>query len=369
MRELLIDGRRIADDTPCFVIAEIGHNHQGSVERAKELFHAAKDAGVDAVKLQKRDNRRLYTRALYDSPYDNENSFGPTYGAHREALELDRDAYVELRACARELGLVFFATAFDEPSADLLAELDVPAFKIASGDLTNTPLLRHVASFGKPLVVSTGGATLEDVDRAVEAITGAGGTLCLLQCTAAYPAAVEDLNLGAITTLRERYPELVVGLSDHQDGIAMAPVAFMLGARVIEKHFTLSHTAKGTDHAFSLMPEGMRKLVRDLRRVPIAIGDGVKRPLPSEEKPLQKMGKKLVAARPLPAGHVLAEGDLVPKSPADGGLPPYAVEDLLGRRLVRPLVEDQAILADDVDGGWTADGLSRAGSRSPAVTS
>ena len=208
-------------------------------------------------------------------------------------------------SCATRLGASassFFATAFDEPSADLLAELDVPAYKIASGDLTNTPLLRHVASFGKPLVVSTGGATIEDVDRAVEAVSASTRTLCLLQCTAAYPAAVEDLNLGVITTLRERYPELVIGLSDHQDGIAMAPVAYMLGARVIEKHFTLSHTAKGTDHAFSLMPEGMRKLVRDLRRVPIAIGDGVKRPLPSEQKPLEKMGKKLVAARALERG-------------------------------------------------------------------
>ena len=366
VRELTIEGRRIADDTPCFVIAEIGHNHQGSVEKARELLELAKQCGVDAVKLQKRDNRRLYTRALYESPYDNENSFGATYGEHREALELDRAAYVELQACARELGLVFFATAFDEPSADLLAELDVPAYKIASGDLRNTPLLRHVAALGKPVVVSTGGATIEDVDRAVEVVTGAGGTLCLLQCTASYPAAVEDLNLGAITTLRERYPELVIGLSDHQDGIAMAPVAYMLGARVLEKHFTLSHTAKGTDHAFSLMPEGMRKLVRDLRRVPIAIGDGVKRPLPSEQKPLQKMGKKLVAARALEVGHVLLDGDLVAKSPADGGLPPYALDDLLGRPLLRALAEEEAILAGDVDGGWPG-APAGVGSRSPAV--
>jgi N-acetylneuraminate synthase/sialic acid synthase len=363
VRELTIEGRRIADDTPCFVIAEIGHNHQGSVERARELIRAAHEAGVDAVKLQKRDNRRLYTSALYDSPYDNENSFGPTYGAHREALELDRDAYVQLRDEARSLGLAFFATAFDEPSADLLAGLDVPAYKIASGDLTNTPLLRYVAAFGKPLVVSTGGATIEDVDRAVETVVGVGGTLCLLQCTAAYPAAVEDLNLGVITTLRERYPELVIGLSDHQDGIAMAPVAYMLGARVVEKHFTMSHTAKGTDHAFSLMPEGMRKLVRDLRRVPIAVGDGVKRPLPSEEKPLQKMGKTLVATRALDVGHVLAEGDLVAKSPAGGGLPPYALDDLLGRTLVRALDAEEAIGAADVDGPVAAESLSRVASR------
>jgi N-acetylneuraminate synthase/sialic acid synthase len=348
VRELTIDGRRISDDTRCFVIAEIGHNHQGSVERALQLLVAAKDCGVDAVKLQKRDNRSLYTRALYDAPYDHENSFGATYGAHREALELDRGAYAELQACARELGLVFFATAFDERSADLLEELDLPAYKIASGDLRNTPLLRHIASFGKPMVVSTGGATLEDVDRAVETVLPVNEQLCLLQCTAAYPAGVEELNLAVITTLRERYPELVVGLSDHQDGIAMSLVAYMLGARMIEKHFTLSHTLKGTDHAFSLMPEGMRKLVRDLARVPDALGDGVKRPLPSETAPLQKMGKKLVAARDLPAGHTLAPGDLVARSPADEGVPPYVLDEVLGCVLVRPLAEDQALVLDDV---------------------
>ncbi len=349
MRELFIDGRRVADDGDVYVIAEIGHNHQGSVERAKELFHAAHDCGVDAVKLQKRDNRALFTRELYDQPYEHENSFGATYGEHREALELGHDAYLELQAYARELGLGFFATAFDETSADFLAELDVPAFKIASGDITNTPLLRHVASFRKPVIVSTGGATIDDVDRAVDAVRAFDAPLCLLQCTAAYPAAVEDLNLQVIATLRERYPDVVVGLSDHQDGIAMSLVAYMLGARVIEKHFTLSHTWKGTDHAFSLMPEGMRKLVRDLRRVPDALGDGVKRPLQIEEKPLQKMGKKLVATRPLPLGHELSEGDLAPRSPADGGLPPSELEALLGRCLVRPLAADEAIGHDDVE--------------------
>jgi sialic acid synthase len=348
VRELIIDGRRIADDTRPFVIAEIGHNHQGDVGKAEELFVQAKQCGVDAVKLQKRDNRRLFTRAAFDAPYENENSFGPTYGLHREALELDRKAYAELRDSARQLGLVFFATAFDEASADLLEELDLPAYKIASGDLRNTPLLRHVASFGKPMVISTGGATLDDVDRALDTVLPLNAQVCVLQCTAAYPAAVEELELGVITSFRERYPDLVIGLSDHQDGIAMSTVAYMLGARVIEKHFTLSHAAKGTDHAFSLMPEGMRKLVRDLVRIPVAIGDGVKRPLESERQPLQKMSKKLVAARALPAGHVLAEGDLVSKSPADEGLPPYALDDLLGQALVRPLAEEEAILAGDV---------------------
>jgi N-acetylneuraminate synthase/sialic acid synthase len=348
VRELIVDDRRIADDTRCFVIAEIGHNHQGSVEQAQRLFVAARDCGVHAVKLQKRDNRTLFTSAQYDAPYDNENSFGATYGEHREALELDSGAYAELQACAKELGLVFFATAFDVPSADLLAGLEMPAYKIASGDLRNTPLLRHVASIGKPMIVSTGGATIEDVDRAVETVLPINSQLCLLQCTASYPASVEQLNLQVIATLRARYPELVVGLSDHQDGIAMSLVAYMLGARVIEKHFTLSHTLKGTDHAFSLMPEGMRKLVRDLERVPDALGDGVKRPLPAEEQPLRKMGKQLVAARTLPAGHVLAVDDLRIVSPADGGLPPYELDALVGRSLRRQLATEQAVTFDDL---------------------
>ena len=349
MRELVLDGRRISDESGCFVIAEIGHNHQGSLENARELFRAAKDCGVDAVKLQKRDNRALFTRAAFDAPYDNESSFGVTYGEHREALELGGDEYATLQAYARELGLVFFATAFDFASADLLAELDVPAYKLASGDLRNTPLLRYVASFGKPMVLSTGGATLEDVDRAVEAVRPLNDQLCILQCTAAYPAATEELNLAVITTLRERYPELVIGLSDHQDGISMALVAYMLGARVIEKHFTLSHSLKGTDHPFSLMPEGMRKLVRDLSRVPAAVGDGVKRRYPSEEGPLRKMGKQLVASRELSTGHVLTVDDIAIKSPADGGLPPYELDNVVGRRLARPLAVDQNVTLDALE--------------------
>jgi N-acetylneuraminate synthase/sialic acid synthase len=347
--ELHVNRRRIADDEPAYVIAEIGHNHQGEVEKAKALIHAATECGVDAVKFQKRANRRLFTRAFYDSPYDNENSFGATYGQHREALELKKSDWFELSRYSREEGTGFVAAAFDEPSADLLAELDVDAFKFASGDLLNVPFLRYVAAFRKPLFLSTGGGTVEDIDRAVEAILPVNPQLCILHCTASYPADVEDLNLSVIATLKERYPELVIGLSDHHNGIAMAPVAFMLGARAFEKHFTLNHAWKGTDHAYSLMPDGMRRFVRDLHRVPAALGDPVKRRLPSEERPLHKMGKKLVAARALRAGHVLAPGDLEAKSPADGGLPPYELDRLLGRTLLRPLSFEQDVTLDDVE--------------------
>src|ERR687888_479518 len=349
MRRLVIDGVEITDDAPCYVIAEIGHNHQGDLELAKRLIDAAKECGCDAVKLQKRSNRTLFTREFYDQPYDNELSFGRTYGEHREALELGWDEYVELQRHSREVGITFFAAPFDIESADFLAELDVPVYKTASADIRNTPLLRHIAGFGKPILLSTGGATLEDVDRALEAILPLNEQVAVLQCTSAYPCETEDLNLNVITTLRERYPSLVIGLSDHQNGISMALVAYMLGARVIEKHFTLNHAWKGRDHAFSLMPEGMRKLVRDLHRVPAALGDEVKRPLPVEEPALRKMGKKLVAARDLEPGHVLAMQDVAIKSPADGGLPPNQLERIVGMRLRRGLRFEENVLLEDLE--------------------
>src|SRR5215218_4917036 len=217
-RQLTIDRFEINDRSDCYLIAEIGHNHQGSVEQAKAMVTVAKDCGAHAVKLQKRSNRTLYTREFFEQPYDNEFSFGPTYGEHREALELGRDAYVELQRYARELGITLFATPFDVESADFLAELDMPAYKFASADLLNTPLLRHVAAFGKPVLLSTGGATIEDVDRAVEAMRPLNEQIAVMQCTAAYPCETEDLNLQVITSLRERYPDYVIGLSDHQNG-------------------------------------------------------------------------------------------------------------------------------------------------------
>lgn len=323
-------------------MAEIGHNHQGDLEKCKELFRVAKECGVDAVKLQKRDNRALYTRAMYDKPYDHENSFGSTYGEHREALEFGREEYQELQQYCRELGLTFFATVFDLPSADFLARLDMPAYKIASGDLKTIQLLKYVAGIGKPMIVSTGGAAMEDVVRAYDAIMPINQQLSFLQCTAAYPASPEELNLRVITTLRAQFPDLVIGLSDHENGIAMAVAAYVLGARVVEKHFTLNHTWKGTDHPFSLEPIGMRKLVRDLRRARVAMGNGIKCPLPSEQGALQKMGKKLVAGRALGIGHVLRTEDIALKSPGDG-LAPYYLDQVVGRTLTRALQPDDNI--------------------------
>lgn len=349
MRTLTIDGKTIQDNGDCYTIAEIGHNHQGNLETAREMFKVAKECGADAVKLQKRDNRSLFTEAAYNKPYDNPNSYGSTYGEHREFLEFGWHEYAELMAYAKELGVSLLSTAFDFSSADFLAKLDIPAFKIASGDLKNIPLLTHIAQYQKPIILSTGGGTMEDVRRAYDAIMPINPQLCILQCTAGYPAAFEELNLRVITTYRERFPNTVVGLSSHDNGIAMALAGYMLGARVVEKHFTLNHTWKGTDHAFSLEPIGFRKMVRDLRRVRVALGDGVKRVYETEVKPIIKMGKKIVAAKNLPEGHAIQPQDLAIKCPGDG-IPPYEIDKIIGRVITKPVAVDEDITFEVLNG-------------------
>jgi N-acetylneuraminate synthase/sialic acid synthase len=350
MRQIVLDGTTVNDDSDCYVIAEIGHNHQGSIKKALEMIKVAKNCGANAVKFQKRSNRTLFTKKLYNLPYENENSYGPTYGKHREALEFGIEEYRVLIDYAKEIDITLFATAFDFESVDFLANLDMPMYKIASADLQNTPLLKYIAAIGRPVILSTGGGDMNDILRAHETIMPINRQLCLLQCTAAYPIEeYEDMNLRVISTMRELFPDNVIGLSDHENGITMALVSYMLGARIIEKHFTLNRAWHGTDHAFSLSPNGLRRLTRDLHRTRIALGDGKKRRLKCEEKPLEKMSKKLVASRKLPAGHVLTEDDIAIKSPGDG-LPPYEFERIIGKTVIRPLDEDDDILFDNLKG-------------------
>ncbi len=346
-RSLTIDGITIDDDSDCYVIAEIGHNHQGDLDKCKQLFKAAKEAGAHAVKLQKRDNRALFTKAMYDSVYNSENSYGETYGEHREFLEFGKESYQALQAYAKELEITFFSTAFDHDSADFLAELDMPAYKIASGDITNIPLIEYVARIGKPMVISTGGANMQDVQRAYDAVMAINTQVCIMQCTSGYPPKWSELNLRVIDTYRHAFPDIVIGFSAHDNGIAMPVASYMLGARMVEKHFTLNRAWKGTDQAFSLEPTGLRKMIRDLQRTRIALGDGRKQCYPSEEKPLFKMAKKMVASRDLPAGHVVTREDINFKVPNDG-LPPYEIDKVVGRTLKVDLVEDQNYTLEDL---------------------
>lgn len=293
MRQLIIDGQTITDQSPAWVIAEIGHNHGGCVDTACKMVEAAARAGCQAVKLQKRQNATLYSPDLLAQPYENENSFGKTYGEHRAALELSALQYSAVQHTAQRARVTCFGTAFDEASADFLARMGMPAIKIASGGLTDTALLTHVARLGLPVICSTGGGNMREVDRAASILQTGRGGFALLHCTAAYPVrAWGELNLRVITMLRDRFPETIIGWSGHDSGIAMAVAAYTLGARIIEKHFTLNRAMKGTDHAFSLEPDGMRKLCRDLVRTHAALGDGFKRYLLSEVGPISKMRRR-----------------------------------------------------------------------------
>jgi N-acetylneuraminate synthase/sialic acid synthase len=342
LRELVINGRTIADDTDAYVIAEIGHNHEGDLDKAELMLRHVAKSGANAAKLQKRDNKHLFTRSMYNEPYTGRNSYGATYGLHREALEFGYYEYTQLADLARELDIDFIATAFDFNSVDFLAELDIPAIKMASGDLTNTPLLSYAAKAGKPLVVSTGGADMDSVRRACDAILPINPDLALLQCTAVYPAKPHELNLSVISSYRREFPDTVIGYSGHDAGPELSWAAYALGARVVEKHFTLDRTRPGSDHHFSLEPEDLTSLVDGLRRTRQALGSPVKRALPQERPALRKMAKKLVAGRHLPIGHRLTENDIAIKSPGDG-LSPDQMSQVIGLRLSQELHPDADI--------------------------
>jgi sialic acid synthase len=332
-RSLKFAGIDVNDNSPTFVIAEIGHNHQGNLEYARELIRKAAECGASAAKFQKRSNKDLFTPAAYNRAYDSENAFGSTYGAHRDYLEFGEKEYKVCIEEANSVGILFFATAFDFQSADFLESLSMPLYKIASGDLNNHPLLEYIAKFQKPMIISTGGSDFEMIDQAVTKIRKFHNQIAILQCTASYPADFGDLNLRVISQLRQKYPENVIGYSGHDNGIAMSLAAYCLGARVVEKHFTLNRSNKGTDHAFSLEPQGMKKLIRDLERCRLAMGDGQKRILDCEIEPLRKMGKMIVAARTLNAGEYLTIQDLEFRSPAEG-LSPALVSQVLGKRVI-----------------------------------
>ena len=264
-----------------FIIAEIGINHQGSIELFKKMIVEAKRAGADAVKGQKRAPKECLTKEQYDRPYDSPHAFGRTYGAHKEALEISRDGWAELLEFADELGIILFASVFDITSARTMRDLGVEMIKIGSAEVTRLDLLEEVASYRLPTFLSTGMSTLEEIDRAVEILRKTD--LTIMHATSSYPCALEDLHLRVIRTLAERY-RLPVGFSCHYAGVGgIDSAAVALGAVALERHFTLDRTMKGTDQASSLEPHGLEILIRHVRSTERALGSFEKRVLPCEE--------------------------------------------------------------------------------------
>jgi len=338
-----IDERRIGVSAPVFIVAEAGVNHNGNPALARRLVDAAAECGADAVKFQTFTVDALLTREAPKAGYQVETTgAGESQREMLARLELGADRLAELRDRAGKHGLVFFSAPFDEASADALEALDVALYKVPSGEITNLPLLRHIAAKGRPIILSTGMATLEEVEQAVAAIRAAGDPpLALLHCLSAYPAPVEEVNLRAMDSLASRfgYP---VGFSDHTLGIEIAVAAAARGAAIIEKHLTLDKTLPGPDHRASLDVAEFSAMVRAIRSVESALGDGVKRPMPSEADTRRVARKSLVAARALKAGERVAAGDLASKRPGTG-ISPAELPRVLGLRLTRDVAADEVI--------------------------
>jgi len=342
-RSFAIGPRRIGRGEPVFIVAEAGVNHNGDLALARRLVDAAAECGADAVKFQTFAVDALLTREAPKAGYQLETTgSGESQRDMLARLELGAEALAELGVRAAKGGLVFFSTPFDEASADALDALGVALFKVPSGEITNLPLLRHVAGKGRPIIVSTGMATLEEVEDAVRAIREAGDPpVALLHCLSAYPAPAGEVNLRAMDALSARFG-CPVGYSDHTLGVDIAVAAVARGACIIEKHLTLDTSLPGPDHRASLAPSPFRAMVQAIRRVESALGDGVKRAMPSEIDTRRVARKSLVAARALRTGERLAAADVTSKRPGTG-ISPAELPRVLGLRLTRDIAADEVI--------------------------
>lgn len=319
----------------CFIIAEAGVNHNGSVQMALDLVDAAADSGADAVKFQTFRAEDLVTEDAPKAEYQ-KRATGEQQSQFQmlKGLELDWPAFESIAHRCRERGILFMSTPFDESSADMLERLGMGVFKIPSGELTNHPLVRHIAAKGKPVIQSTGMATLQEVEEAVAVIRSTGNTdFQLLHCVSDYPADPKTVNLRAMQTMRERF-QVPVGLSDHTLGTHIPVAAVAMGASCIEKHFTLDKSLPGPDHQASLDTAELARMVVQIRDVESAFGNGVKAPTEAELQTALVARRSVVAARDLPAGHRLAPGDLALRRPGTG-IPPAELPMLLGRTVVR----------------------------------
>ena len=346
MRPIEITGRPVGPGHPCFIIAEAGVNHNSDIDQAKKLVDVAAASGADAVKFQTFKAERLASVSAPKAGYqlrttDNSESQFEML----KKLELSAEAHQELWVHCQELGLVFLSSPFDEISADLLEDLGVAAFKIPSGEITNWPYLRHVASKGKPMIMSTGMSTLGEVDDAVRIVHESGcQELVVLHCVSNYPADPADINLRAMQTMSAAF-DIPVGYSDHTTGIEVALAAVSLGATVIEKHFTLDRSLPGPDQEASLEPSELKAMISGIRSIESAMGDGRKAPVPSEASTAAVARKSLVAAKDIPAGVRLDESLLTVKRPGVG-LPPSMMPSVLGRTTSVAIPADTLITLD-----------------------
>jgi N,N'-diacetyllegionaminate synthase len=336
-----IAGRSLGPGTPTFLVAEIGNNHDGSLGQAKALIEAAAGAGADAVKFQTHLADAEMLPSAPTPPHFDEPRFEFT-----RRMELGFDEHVALKAFAEERGLVFFSSPFSVEAVELLERLDVPAYKLASGEVTNPPVVEAVAASGRPVLLSTGMSGLDEIAGAVSILREHGTPFLIMQCTSAYPCPPEKVNLSAMRTLGERF-DCPVGLSDHTPEIYTAIAAVALGASCIEKHFTLSRRLHGPDHHASLEPDDLASLVAGVRHVEAAIGSGTKDRDPTLDPVRATFEKSVVTATSVPEGALIERAMLTTKRPGDG-IPARRLPDVVGRRAARQLESNRLIEEADL---------------------
>ncbi len=344
MRSLTIADRKIADDEPAYVIADLSHNHLGSAEMAREMIRLAAGTGCSAVKLQRRG----------PSTYIGLRAIGEVaYADMREARELSHDDYYHLRDYARQCGVHFLVTVFDLESAEEMADVGLDAVKLASGDLTNGPLLRHVAGMGLPIIISSGAADIEDVKGTVHLLTSLGAEFGLLHCTSEYPVAADHVNLRVIEDYRERFPETVIGFSSHvrrQWGPSLEAAAYTLGARIIEKHLTLTPDIGTGEHGFGLTIADLHDLVRTMGLMRQAVGCGRKSVCNEEWLGGRRLGKHLVWSGSHSASEAVRSQDIAIIG-GGVGIGPSRLHELVGATLARTVADGEPVRFDDVFGG------------------
>lgn len=336
----------LGDDV--FVIAEVGQNHQGDLEKAREYIRIFAFEGADAVKFQTRSNKYLFSQDAYEAPYQSENAFAETYGAHREHLELKPEWLPILREDCIKHGVKFMSTPFDEPSLELLRQLDVDVLKVASFDLGNLPFIHRIAALGKPVVMSVGGGKIDQIRSSVEVLLSHHDEVAILHCVSEYPCEYNRLGLENIQTLIREFPNCVIGSSDHFNGTLSGPVAYLQGARVFEKHVTLNRAWRGTDHSFALEPDGFRKFVRDIKRVrhmmPSKPADDL-----GNEGVFKKLGKSLVAYKDIKAGESFTLDNLSGRIFNKQIVPVRESNRVVGKTARRDIAKGEPLLLADID--------------------
>ncbi len=335
-----------------YIIAEIGANHNGDIELAKKIIDKAKECGVDAVKFQSWTPESLIAKEEYDNnqSYDDGDGGKKHFGSLKEMVEkyyLTEEQHYELKAYCDQLGLEFCSTPFSTQEADMLEKMDIPFYKIASMDINNLPLLRHIAKKQKPIVLSTGMSTLAEIERAVKEIEKQGNTqIIILHCISIYPPKMEDIHLHNITMLQQAF-DYPIGFSDHSIGTSIPLASVALGSCLIEKHFTIDKDMPGWDHAISANPQEMKEIVNESNNIHLAMGNFYRTVSPEEEEKKKKFRRSIVSSRLLKKGEIITESDIKFKRPGTG-IAPDEAHYVIGRKLNKDIDVDQLIHWEDL---------------------